>query len=896
MAILLLTLLPIRLAGADVPAYRELEFTLWSEGFDHHSEGGNLGEADAQPLEWSGTAFRLHYRPTKKPPLMRHESVITGEVSPDGRRLLRIEIDNTFWYEHLDGRDMVARTIVKARDLPLRPGRDPSRLVAEAAGPELGRSVYEVQWRHSHFGTRGLDYFQPKPTFRVDFARPPTATPVTVKGTVRAPDEFSWKPGADAYPLAGAAVELLKGDKAVARTTTDETGSYELQAPAGQAVALRVALTYDEAGVSRFRVVHDVDDEPAWMKTVPFTAKSPGKDAAGKDLPQVVDVSFAAAKGVVSDPRYATRLPDYAFAYASTVLAWRETKHLGLVMDFGLPLPIRLDSSQSVGAPVPMTNGEGPAAPCISLPREYSERSRRLREGVVWHEFGHYVMAGTFSHLYPHESASRFHGGYSNPTTNDSWGEGFASFFALLVSVDQKHVRRPVVSVNGWYYDFSVAWSMPWSQDGGVSQEEAAVAALLWDLVDTEENESVLEASNPSLDRQNVSFQSLLTDEKPPRRFRDRVAVPRRELLAMITGTAAAADAPPGAPSGYGHVFDVKQLHTALRAGGVGAARASGAPLDALDELFVGHGFFGDVAPPNLSWDEGEPVGLTANGAWIRTGPLELPARPERRYTPSIPNSYVAYEARTTSGEAVAVRRFDVEARYAPPLESHDYSFETWASEPGRLYVVCPNPTIGVSYRIRPRLSEDTLGPALDLDCSRYWKAKGKNPHDSFLTYTFVVDAPAVTGARSGGSVRLYAAVAVGIVAVGGAVLFLVGGLLMARRLASARAPAPQVAEPPEWWLEIADGRGGARAVTLPAGTLRLGRAPDNAVVFSDPEVSQRHAAIDLSPSGPSVRDAGSRNGTFVNDARIDGATALRAGDVVRIGRSWMRVRSGREG
>ena len=42
--------------------------------------------------------------------------------------------------------------------------------------------------------------------------------------------------------------------------------------------------------------------------------------------------------------------------------------------------------------------------------------------------------------------------------------------------------------------------------------------------------------------------------------------------------------------------------------------------------------------------------------------------------------------------------------------------------------------------------------------------------------------------------------------------------------------------------------------------------------------------------SGPRVEDLGSRNGTFVNDHRIDGTSTLRAGDVVRFGNTVWTV------
>jgi hypothetical protein len=822
---------------------------------------------------------------------MRHETRLEGRVSADGRRIESLEIDNTFWYEHLDGRDMVARTIVKARDLPLRPGR-PGELVARVTGAELKRTLTEVRWLHSHWGNRGLEYFEPEPSFDITFAKAPGSGPVVLQGRVTTPDAFSWKPGIPTLPLVGVPVRVVKDGRVLASAFTDDAGSYELKAPAGAKVSLKVELQHAASGQALFAVVHDADTEPVWMTTAPFAPKSPGKDAAGAELPMKVDVSFAPAKDAASDRRYERHLADAAFAYVSTGLAWKEAKRLGLTLDLGLPLEVRVFSSESVGAPVPMTTGET-VDPMITLPPEYSRREGRLRGPLVWHEFGHYVMADTFSNLYPRDPAGKFHEGYKNPSTTDSWTEGFASFFALLVNVHQMRSRRPVVDVNGTPYDFSVAWAMPWSQDDGVSQEEGAVASLLWDLVDAEENELVLEASNDSLKNQSVSLESLLIDEKPPQRFRDRVSVDAVALFAILTGTAAAADAPAAAPSGYGHVFDVRQLHAALRARGVGAQKAEGAPLDALDELFAGHGFFADVSPTNLYWDEGETVGLTANGARLWAGPLEIPPRPERRYTPVIPNSYVEYEVRESGGEALPARRFRVDVRYAPPNESHDYSFDAWASDPGRLYVVCPNPTIAVSYRIQPVVDGAEATSALDLGCDRYWAEKRKGPRGSFLRHTFEVERPRGVARllpSSGGSLLpLLAALAVA--ALGGAALLAGGALLLLKRR-SAPGPAAPSADPlsvTAWWLDVTLPDGAAVRVDLVPGTLTIGRAADNGLVLPQADVSGHHAALDLADGRLVLRDLGSSNGTFVDDVPI-GSVELAAGDLFRIGANWLRV------
>ena len=60
-------------------------------------------------------------------------------------------------------------------------------------------------------------------------------------------------------------------------------------------------------------------------------------------------------------------------------------------------------------------------------------------------------------------------------------------------------------------------------------------------------------------------------------------------------------------------------------------------------------------------------------------------------------------------------------------------------------------------------------------------------------------------------------------------------------------------------------------------------------VTLADQEVSRRHAAIRSVEGGLGIEDLESRNGTFVNDERIDGIRALRDGDQVRVGDTVLR-------
>ncbi|AQA23267.1 FHA domain protein [Rhodococcus sp. MTM3W5.2] len=79
----------------------------------------------------------------------------------------------------------------------------------------------------------------------------------------------------------------------------------------------------------------------------------------------------------------------------------------------------------------------------------------------------------------------------------------------------------------------------------------------------------------------------------------------------------------------------------------------------------------------------------------------------------------------------------------------------------------------------------------------------------------------------------------------------------------------------------------------VPAGSLTVGRSPDNDIVVRDVLASRRHAIVHNAPAGLEIDDLGSANGTFVGGARVSRAQ-LTDGDVVTIGNTDFSVQEGR--
>lgn len=85
---------------------------------------------------------------------------------------------------------------------------------------------------------------------------------------------------------------------------------------------------------------------------------------------------------------------------------------------------------------------------------------------------------------------------------------------------------------------------------------------------------------------------------------------------------------------------------------------------------------------------------------------------------------------------------------------------------------------------------------------------------------------------------------------------------------------------------------GKTRLVPLQKPETRIGRAIVNELVVDSERVSRLHAVVTVDDAFVTITDLDSRNGTFVNGARIQ-AQPLMNGDNIRIGDCEMRFLAG---
>lgn len=100
-----------------------------------------------------------------------------------------------------------------------------------------------------------------------------------------------------------------------------------------------------------------------------------------------------------------------------------------------------------------------------------------------------------------------------------------------------------------------------------------------------------------------------------------------------------------------------------------------------------------------------------------------------------------------------------------------------------------------------------------------------------------------------------------------------------------ARLSYSDVVRPTIARLKLSNGANDALAIPLSEPEYLLGRHRDNSIHLDDLGVSGFHARIYRGAEGYVIEDLKSRNGTWINGARVYHAT-LTSGDVIHVGQS----------
>ena len=417
-----------------------------------------------------------------------------------------------------------------------------------------------------------------------------------------------------------------------------------------------------------------------------------------------------------------------------------------------------------------------------------------------YHELGHAVqheLLGQALPAHPHNSP---HGGYyRNPSTADSWVEGFATFFSMMVS---KHVRLDPhperYLLYGAEYDLEVDHNA-WEWDGW--WEEFSVAGLLLDFEDGDDDYRFREAPRgltahpPEMRRagsdlfvtgtitndssERVDFGSVVVEmvdrdgaavfrttaptsprsiqpgdtatylvPLPPRLEFDRARVSTdpialvdddpidRTLLELLSVIQAYRS---DHPSSNGRLFDVSELYSAL-ADAFGGTDRDRNGIDDVDQVFAAHGFFADLdGDRHRGRATTEVVGLTSHPATH-----DYPEMIPREQAP------VAPEAILTLDSGGIATHVSVHVAYEPPLTSRGYAYRMDVGEGGEVVLAAPPPGLPATITILAHADGHLPAVAARLDSQDLWSGWASAPGQSLAPLEVAMEPGAPTGHELG--------------------------------------------------------------------------------------------------------------------------------------------------
>ncbi|MDD1680549.1 MAG: hypothetical protein LUQ35_02955, partial [Methanoregula sp.] len=306
--------------------------------------------------------------------------------------------------------------------------------------------------------------------------------------------------------------------------------------------------------------------------------------------------------------------------FTSTLMLYDETanafefytEHLGEKLDCSLPLHVypfqevrrtvfQIDAGTLQGTPAPAI---------IITPADSSPDNPFRFQYVVFHEFSHYAMYCIYGKKFPESPADKAgpirtvnHGGYMNPSTSDSFTEGFAEFMPAVMT---EYYGNSLIA--GTMSGVSIGDGFKaWDYAGAA--EEHAVSSTLWSLYNTDahyESERLFREkelrdtlADPALVEYEADLKGITVDE-----YRAQVT---REIGLLQSGENIFLSQNP-VRLRFDEFWPVLRTYQQDFAG-VHDSLVSRYPAKkaAIDTVFETHGFYRDNGRGNGSYDPGEP-------------------------------------------------------------------------------------------------------------------------------------------------------------------------------------------------------------------------------------------------------------------------------------------------
>ena len=235
-------------------------------------------------------------------------------------------------------------------------------------------------------------------------------------------------------------------------------------------VSLKVEFSYERDGINYYKVIDEtklVNKPVSFVKRFKLETEGDKTQDISFNLKPAPDISSTSD---IEDLRHLA--PIYYHTHEAIDFALMELK--GKV-DYKLPVDVWVGGDDGT-----YYSGEHGL---ISIDRDDAHYGSSNRpENREYHEFMHHLMCAQYNGfpVYPQHEVN--HGGFLNPSTTDSFVEGFAEFMAMVIS---DYHADPNPEIYAGFGSFEMNYK-PWAWEG--TTEEIAVAGILWDLYD-EHNE-----------------------------------------------------------------------------------------------------------------------------------------------------------------------------------------------------------------------------------------------------------------------------------------------------------------------------------------------------------------------------------------------------------------------
>ncbi len=318
-----------------------------------------------------------------------------------------------------------------------------------------------------------------------------------------------------------------------------------------------------------------------------------------------------------------------------------------------------------------------------------------------WHEYFHHVMRETVYTAATTRDCGN-HQGFLNATTDDSWAEGWAMFWALALKEHLGYLPKRAADCYFAGTCLNVPNMQVWDTERGsggttLQREDMAVASLLWDLHDAEGSDQAREVD------------------------KDQLALSVAQLRDLLLRS--------DAKGGY------QQIHTLWDVYNLAQAAY---PPEQVDETFRAHGFFGDQG-----WSVAQcQVNAAGNKALETPEAIGEGGRQGRHNVPLVPGADLRLRLRSTAGSPVRSGSVVVRLRYPPPYDLFDTTAEARAYDGELFYLELPPSRFPMTVEVR---GDDPSSPVYSTTNTGYWSAVASTSGGYVADVTVVVRGENIT-------------------------------------------------------------------------------------------------------------------------------------------------------